>query len=105
MFSAAEPSIEATNAMGALGALQQFRGPCFNGHQVLLTSILCVCLSLADRLERGEIPVQIKQNVFISQRAWAGFKKKKPRRKTVGDVEGVLLAPSGRGARGRRSGR
>lgn len=54
MFGAAEPSIEATNAMGALGALQEFRGPCFNGHQVLLTSILCVCLSLPDRLERGK---------------------------------------------------
>lgn len=54
VFSTAQPSIEATNAMGALGALQEFRGPCFNGHQVLLTSRLCVCLSLPDRLERGK---------------------------------------------------
>lgn len=54
VFSTAEPSIEAANAMGALGALQEFRGPCFNGHQFFLTSILCVCLSLLDRLERGK---------------------------------------------------
>lgn len=54
MFSAAEPSIEAANAVGALGALQEFRGPCFNGHQVFLTSILCACLSVLDRLERGK---------------------------------------------------
>lgn len=27
VFSAAEPSIEAANAAGALGALQEFRGP------------------------------------------------------------------------------
>lgn len=95
MFSAAEPSIEATNAMGALGALQQFRGPCFNGHQVLLTSILCVCLSLADRLERGKF--LCRSNRMSSSPNERELDKK--RRKTVGDVEGVLLAPRGRGAR------
>lgn len=68
MFSTAEPSIEAANAMGALGALQEFRGPCFNGHQVFLTSILCVCLSSARQIGEREIPAQIKQNVFISRR-------------------------------------
>lgn len=58
MFSTAEPSIEAANAMGALGALQEFRGPCFNGS---LFNQHIVCLPLpARQIGERKIPVQIK---------------------------------------------
>lgn len=85
VFSTAEPSIEAANAMGALGALQEFRGPCFNGHQFFLTSILCVCLSLLDRLERGKF--LCRSNRMSSSPNERELDKNW--RKTVWNVEGV----------------
>lgn len=49
MFSAAAPSIETRNVMGARGLYREFRGPSFNRDQVFLTGTLYDSLSLCPR--------------------------------------------------------
>lgn len=70
MFSAAAPSIEARTVMGARGLYGEFRGPSFNGDQAFLTGTLCdslsLSLSMSLEMREREIPMQIKQNVFIA---------------------------------------